>query len=496
MGREQRETGAAGEASIGSDSGSDARHGAPDLADLPPVLYVPDLAALLRISRKAVRHRAARGQLPAPMKIGRALAWTRDVVLRWLRNSGRSPGVTDMKITLRPYSKDKVRWHVDIRLMNPCNPDKELRRRMVAPAGCDPKQARAWGERKAAALLVELMGEGRPELVDEPTPLPRKEARRPRAKPMTLGEFYRTRFQPEHVQLLKPATRDYYRKVWVLYIEPLLGGLPLVAIDDDRLSSYRAALRRQIAASTANIVLSKVAKMLRVARKVRLIEALPHFERLPEPRSRPKEVLTNQEIASLVAAAKQRSVSAQVVVLLALDVGLRVSEICALQWQDIDLRLGTVLVQRNVYDGEEQMPKGMIGKIALSSALRAALRELRQEADHGPLVLYRRSCHTGGEWAQHTQGSIWNVLNQLQKTAGLKKTGPHLLRHTSLTRLANLGASPYVIQAVARHTHLQTTQAYLHTQQTGLSREAATLLDRAAETSGFGNALATQATTA
>jgi len=236
--------------------------------------------------------------------------------------------------------------------------------------------------------------------------------------------------------------------------------------------------------------------MLRFARKVRLIEALPHFERLPELRKRPKEVLSNAEIERLIAAARQRGVDALVIVLLALDVGMRVSELCALQWQDIDLRAGTVIVQRNVYDGEEQTPKGMIGKIALSTALRSALVELRESANHGALVLYRRSCHTGGEWAQHTQGSIWNVLNQLQKKAGLKRFGPHLLRHTSLTRLANLGASPYVIQAVARHTHLQTTQAYLHTQQTGLSREAATLLDRAAETSGFGNALATRATPA
>jgi predicted DNA-binding transcriptional regulator AlpA len=56
---------------------------------LPAVLYVPDLAALLRISEKAVRHRAARGLVPPPVKLGRALAWTREVVLEWLRDSGR-----------------------------------------------------------------------------------------------------------------------------------------------------------------------------------------------------------------------------------------------------------------------------------------------------------------------------------------------------------------------------------------------------------------------
>ena len=53
-----------------------------------------------------------------------------------------------MKITLRPYAHDKNRWHVDIRLMNPCSPARELRKRMVAPKRLSEQQARAWGERQ------------------------------------------------------------------------------------------------------------------------------------------------------------------------------------------------------------------------------------------------------------------------------------------------------------------------------------------------------------
>lgn len=180
-----------------------------------------------------------------------------------------------MKITLRPYAKDKNRWQIDIRLMNPCNPEHEIRRRMVAPSGHDPKQARAWGERQVAALLRELVGEtgaketevAPPALVEAPRKgAPGREADKTRAGSMTLAEFYKTRFEPEHVALLKPATRDYYRKMWALHIGPGLGELPLVAIDDDRISAFRAGLRKKLAASTSNIVLAKVARMLRFAR--------------------------------------------------------------------------------------------------------------------------------------------------------------------------------------------------------------------------------------
>ncbi|MEZ4453537.1 MAG: site-specific integrase [Nannocystaceae bacterium] len=388
-----------------------------------------------------------------------------------------------MKITLRPYAKDKNRWQIDIRLMNPQNQDQEIRRRMLAPPGHDPKQARAWGERQVAVILREVVGERAkepeeisPAIVAKAT---RKEAKTPWAG-MTLAEFYRTRFEPEHVELLRPATQVFYRKVWRHHIAPAIGELPLAAIDDDRISAFRAGLRKKMAASTANVVLSKVAKLLRFARKVRAIDAVPLIERIPEPKKRPKAVFSAEQIDAMTAAARERGTAALVILLLALDAGLRVSEICALHWDDLDLQRGSVLVQHSVFAGEEQEPKGKIGTIALTTALRQALLDHRAEGVLGPLVLYRRSCHTSGAWTPNTPGAIRHVLNTIQAASGLKKTGPHLLRHTSLTRLANLGASVYVVQAVARHSYLQTTQAYLHTQQTGLSREAATLLDRAA----------------
>ena len=106
-----------------------------DISELPTVVYVPDLARFLRISEKAVRHRAARGQVPRPFKSGKALAWTREDVLTWLRECGRAAGPAKMKITLRPYTNDKTRFHVDIRFMNPCNEHDTIRRRLVAPPG-------------------------------------------------------------------------------------------------------------------------------------------------------------------------------------------------------------------------------------------------------------------------------------------------------------------------------------------------------------------------
>jgi integrase/predicted DNA-binding transcriptional regulator AlpA len=473
---------------IASAPGGDALDRAKEEFDLPPVLNVRELAQFLRISEKALRHRIARGHLPRPFRCGKALAWTRDVVITWLWECGRTPGPT-MKITTRPYHNDSTRIHVDIRFMNPCNQTSEIRRRLVAPPGLDDKQARSWGERQIPAILRELVA-----VNSGPVDLNASKEKTPsaRAPRLTLAEFYEQRFLPEYVQLQKPATRVGYDSVYRNHLAPLLGDLPLSAIDADRISSFRAALRKRVGASMANCVLAKLAKLLGFAKKLGMLATVPDIEKLPQPKDKKKIVFTDAEIARLTATASDHGTEALIVCLLALDAGLRVSEICALEWADIDLAAGTIIVQCNTYRGEKQSPKGTIGTIGLTRALRAALVKHRKREPIGALVLYRRSHRTGGAWKPHTPHSIRHRLNTLQSEAGLIESGPHLLRHTALTRLANLGASIYQIQAVARHARLETTQKYLHTQQSKLTSEAAVLVDAAAN-GHVGKALAKRA---
>ncbi len=464
---------------------------------LPDIVYVPDLARLLQISEKALRQRAARGQVPRPFRLGRALAWTRDSVVAWLRDCGRSARLADMKINLRPYLPDTTRWQVDIRLFHPCEAEQTIRRRIVAPAGLSQAQARTWGERQIPTILRELMGEATPAVARsapakgaKAAPVepevkrprrgrpPRDAQREPKPKPaVTLAEFANERFFPEHVALQKRSTQDTYDSHYRLHILPRLGALPLAVIDEDRLSAFRADLRRKLGPSTVNLVLSLVAKTLRFARKVKVLAQVPEIEKLPVPRTTPKQVFSTEEIDKLLTTAASIDTTREVICLLALDAGLRVSELCALEWDDVDLKGGVLTIQHNVYCGRKQTPKGTIGRVVMTAALRDALARHRERALPGPTVLCRRDSDV---WRPFARSAIANLLRRLQQKAGVRTSGPHLLRHTSLTRLADLGASVYVIQAVARHSDLKTTQAYLHTQQATRTLEAAWLLDKAA----------------
>ena len=469
-------------------------------SDLPEVLRARDFAALLHITPAALRQRVRRRQVPPPFRSGRALAWTRESVLSWLRDCGRSAGTADMKITLRPYPKDRTRWHVDIRLMDPCNPKREIRKRKVAPAGMSEAQARTWGERQVptiirAALQGEADDDGK-EANHNAVITSINRAARPRRgrTELTMAKLYLERFEPEHVRLLKPATQAGYDAAFRNHIGPLLGDLPLSVIDEDRLSVFRATMAGRVGPVAANLVIQKVTKLLRFAKEVRLIAVRPELKRLPVPRPRPKAVYNDAQIKALLGAARSIDPTCELTCLLALDAGLRTSEVCALEWGDLDLDAGTILVQHNQYRGQIQTPKGTIGKLALTKALWKALAAHRKREPIGPRVLYRR-VQWRDEWRPLSPSSIRYALNLAQEKAGLPKSGLHLLRHTALTRLANLGASIYIVQAVARHSRIQTTETYLHTQQVLLSREAADLLDTAAASEAVGNSVATRAKT-
>ena len=52
--------------------------------NLPDVLTVDELAALLRLNRKTVYEAVARNEIPGCQRIGRSIRFSRQAVLNWL----------------------------------------------------------------------------------------------------------------------------------------------------------------------------------------------------------------------------------------------------------------------------------------------------------------------------------------------------------------------------------------------------------------------------
>ncbi len=138
--------------------------------------------------------------------------------------------------------------------------------------------------------------------------------------------------------------------------------------------------------------------------------------------------------------------------------GIRVSELCGLNLDDIDLREGLIKV-RGKGNKERIVPVGEKAKEALKKylAIRQILRiKKKLIAEETPLFINNRGKRIS---TRHVR----RIVDRYAKAAGmLEKIGPHTLRHTFASHLLMEGADLRVIQELLGHACLSTTQIYTH----------------------------------
>jgi len=132
-------------------------------------------------------------------------------------------------------------------------------------------------------------------------------------------------------------------------------------------------------------------------------------------------------------------------VILFLYTGLRLSEVAALLWADVELERGTITVQ----DGK--------GGKARSVPIHPRLdRELRRTLDRTP----ERAVIPNRDGTPMHPKNVAEIFSRWLKARGVDITA-HQLRHTFATELLRAGAPLPDIQAALGHASLETTQVYL-----------------------------------
>jgi integrase/recombinase XerD len=173
------------------------------------------------------------------------------------------------------------------------------------------------------------------------------------------------------------------------------------------------------------------------------------------PRNLPRP-LTVDEVAALVAAPGQDGPVAlrdRAILETLYGAGLRISELVALDVDDVDLEEGSV---RAVGKGSKEriVPLGRLAVKALEAYLTRARPTLAAPRSRGALFLNRR----GGRLTR--QGST-NIIKDMARRAGIRKrVTPHMLRHSFATHLLEGGADVRVVQELLGHASLATTQIY------------------------------------
>lgn len=165
---------------------------------------------------------------------------------------------------------------------------------------------------------------------------------------------------------------------------------------------------------------------------------------------RGRPYLTREEVHRLIAAAKNSRHGQRdaLMIRLAFEHGLRVSELVTLKWQAFDLRDShTLHVQRAKGSRDGTHP--------LQGATLRALKRYQRETGRGhgfvfvnergaPVSIegFRKTLH---RLSQRTLGQVWH---------------PHALRHACGVHLINSGVDIRTVQQYMGHTNIQNTVAY------------------------------------
>jgi integrase/recombinase XerD len=133
--------------------------------------------------------------------------------------------------------------------------------------------------------------------------------------------------------------------------------------------------------------------------------------------------------------------------------GLRVSELCGLTLQSVDMEEGFLRVLGK--GGKERIvPVGSKAILALRDYLTVGRPQFVKKKTGSELFL--------SEWGRAiSRKTFWVRLQELAKHAGITRSvGPHLLRHSFATHLLANGADLRAIQEMLGHADISTTQIY------------------------------------
>ena len=176
--------------------------------------------------------------------------------------------------------------------------------------------------------------------------------------------------------------------------------------------------------------------------------------RPPKGKTLPR-TLTGRELDLVISASKQsENPIAEPIVILLLDTGMRVSELCGLDLHDIDLAGKNARVVGGKGNKDRLVLFTQNSVEVITSWLK--IREVRAHPDEVSLFVSRRGKRP------HPR-SIQKMMVKLSQIAGLpaKKLTPHVLRHNFATGLLERGADLVSIQRLLGHSSIATTRMYL-----------------------------------
>ena len=201
--------------------------------------------------------------------------------------------------------------------------------------------------------------------------------------------------------------------------------------------------------------LASVRGLLKYAFQNQIINSNP-VANIKNPRSNKKlpEVTTTESILriyDLADEAEDEPERVKIIFELLYGCALRVSELCDLNFGDLDIKSHTLRVKGK----GSKMRIVPVGQKSIE-IIEEYLNITNHENNNEPLIKTK-----GGN--RIYPRFVYRIINKyLSKVTDIKKKSPHILRHSAATHMLDRGADLRAVKELLGHENLSTTQIYTH----------------------------------
>ena len=269
---------------------------------------------------------------------------------------------------------------------------------------------------------------------------------------------------------VKVRTYERYRLIIKNHIKDKLGSMELDALTPLVLQPFITELLQRgnkttgkgLSANSVNAVISVIQSSLKTAHLLGLTKAYTADKlKRPKLKEKPVECFTFAEQKHIEQAVLNGKKDKLYGIILCLYSGLRIGELIALQWSDIDFAKGILTVSKSCHDGKDGIvidePKTSSSRrvIPLPKQLLPLLKGIKKKSD-SPFVV---SANGKPVSVRSYQRSFELLLKKLN----IPHKGFHSLRHTFATRAIECGMDVKTLSEILGHKNPTVTlNRYAH----------------------------------